>query len=188
MPAFQPIQTPRLILRPFKESDLEPFHAYRSDPEIEKYQGWGEYTLEHAQKFIDAEIKSSPGDDGESAQIAIELKESGEMIGDLHLHIPEDEPDQAVLGYSIATEHQGHGYASEALTALLDYVFGTLNKRRVTAGADAENATSIALMERVGMRKEAHFIQSEWFREKYADEVRYAILKSEWRNRSLPSP
>ena len=94
--------------------------------------------------------------------------------------------DQAVVGFSIATGHQGHGYATEALTALLDYVFDTLNKRRVTAGADADNAASIALMERVGMRREAHFIQSAWFREKYADEVRYAILKSEWQSRPFP--
>ena len=91
-----------------------------------------------------------------------------------------------MIGYSIATKHQGHGYATEALSALLDYVFGTLNKRRVTAGADADNNASIALMERVGMRREAHFIESVWFREKWADEVRYAILQSEWQHRSRP--
>jgi RimJ/RimL family protein N-acetyltransferase len=66
---------------------------------------------------------------------------------------------------------------------MLNYIFGALNKHRVSAGADAENAASIALMERLGMRKEAHFVQNSWYRGQWTDEVQYAILQSEWRAR-----
>jgi aminoglycoside 6'-N-acetyltransferase len=108
---FTPIETERLILRRFQESDLRYFHAYRSDPEIEKYQGWGEFTIEDARKFIANQGKADLGAPGAHVQIAIELRSTGEMIGDVYVFTPEDEPDQARLGYSIATAHQRRGYA-----------------------------------------------------------------------------
>ena len=181
---FTPLETPRLILRRFRESDLAPFHAYRSDPEIEKYQGWGEFTLEDARRFIASQGEGDPGAPGAHVQTAIELKSTGEMVGDVYVYTPENEPEQARLGFSIATAHQRHGYATEAVTAMLDYMFGPLNKHRVGAGADAENSASIALMERLGMRREAHFIQSAWYRGQWTDEVQYAILQSEWVDRN----
>jgi len=180
---FSPLETSRLILRRFQESDLVPFHAYRSDPEIEKYQGWGEFTLEDARQFIANQGTGDPGAPGAHIQIAIELKSTSEMIGDVYVYTPEREPEQARLGYSIATAHQRHGYATEAVTAMLNYLFGPLSKHRVSAGADAENTASIGLMERLGMRREAHFIQSAWYRGQWTDEVQYAILQSEWQTR-----
>ena len=179
-----PLETPRLILRRFRESDLIPSHAYRSDPEIEKYQGWGKFTLEDARRFIANQGEGAPGAPGAHVQIAIELKSTGEMVGDVYIYTPETEPEQARLGYSIATAHQRKGYANEAVTAMLDYMFGPLNKHRVGAGADVGNIASIALMERLGMRREAHFIRNTWFRGQWTDEVQYAILQSEWRARN----
>lgn len=177
---FNNLETPRLIIRPFQDSDLEPFLAYRSDPEIERYQGWGDYTRSDAGRFIDGHSGRVPGVPGEHTQIAIELKSTGAMIGDLYLHVLPDEPLQANLGYSLATEYQGAGYATEAVSAFLDYVFGSLNLHRVTAGVDCENERSIALLERIGMRREARFIQSWYGNGKWADEYLYAILRSEW--------
>jgi len=180
---FTPLETQRLILRRFQESDLVAFQAYRANPQIEKYQGWGEFTLDDARKFIANQGEGEPGAPGVHMQIAIELKLTGELVGDVYVYTPEREPEQARLGYSIATAHQRKGYATEAVTAMLDYLFGALNKHRVGAGVDAENTASMALMERLGMRKEAHFIQSAWYRGQWTDEVQYAILQSEWQQR-----
>ena len=178
---FHNIESARLLLRRFNDVDLEPFHAYRSDPTVEKYQGWGVVTREDSKQFIAAVKNSNPGKPGDRSQIAIELLATGAMIGDLYLHVLEDEPQQAEIGYSLAREHQGQGYATEAVTALIDYVFSTLNLHRVRAGADCENLRSIALLERIGMRREGHMIQNEWYRGKWTDENQYAVLKSECR-------
>jgi len=181
---FTPLESERLLLRRFKPADLEPFHAYRSDPAVAKYQGWGEFTLEDARRFVDDQLGRNPGELGQGAQIAIELQASGAMIGDVYLNTPADEPRQAQIGYSLATRYQGAGYATEAVRRLLDYVFGPLDKHRVTAVTDTENVRSIALLERIGLRREAHFIQNYWFKGKWSDEYVYAILQSEW----PPSP
>ena len=181
-PIFNNLETARLIIRPFKDSDLESFLDYRADPEIERYQGWGEFTREDARRFIDSQRGHTPGIPGNHTQIAIELKATGAMIGDLYLNVLADEPRQANLGYSLATEHQGQGYATEAVSAFLDYVFQSLDLHRVMATVDCDNERSIALLERIGMRREAHLIQSWYSNGKWSDEYKYAILQREWTN------
>ena len=182
VPNFENLETARLIIRRFKDSDLEPFLSYRSDPDVERYQGWGEFRRDDARRFVDAQRELNPGTPGEHCQIAIELKATGAMIGDLYLNVLADDPLQAMLGYSLATEYQGVGYATEAASALLDYVFRSLSLHRVMAGVDCDNERSIALLERIGMRREAHHIQNVLFKGVWSDEYRYAVLRSEWLN------
>jgi RimJ/RimL family protein N-acetyltransferase len=79
-----------------------------------------------------------------------------------------------------ARRHQGKGYASEAVRLLLHYAFDTLGKHRMVAITDAKNAPSIALLERLGMRREGHFIQNVWFKGAWGDECLYAMLRDEW--------
>ncbi len=179
---FENLETPRLILRLFKPSDLAECHAYRSDPEVERFQGWGDVTLEDTRRYIERVRVRNPGTPGAQGQIAVELKSTGVMIGDLYLHALADEPRQAVIGFTFAREHQRYGYATEAVAALLDYVFNALDFHRVRAIADCENDRSVALLERIGMRREAQFIQSEWSNGKWASLYQYAILQSEWQS------
>lgn len=179
-PPFEPLLSERLRLRRFSRDDLEPFLAYRSNPDVAKYQGWDPYTREDAMGFLDKQRDSQPGQLGEGAQIAIELKATGEMIGDVFLDTPSGEPSLARIGYTIAPTHQRQGYATEAVTTLLGHVFGPLDKRRVTALTCADNLPSVALLERVGMRREAHYIQSTLVDDHWADEYLYALLQREW--------
>ncbi len=178
---FAPIETERLLLRRFRQADLEPFFAYRSDPDVARYQGWGVITRDEAARFVDRQAQSIPGQLGTGAQIAVELKASGRMIGDVYLDAPREEPHEARIGYTLAAGHQGRGYAFEAVTAVLGFVFKTLGKHRVTALTYAANARSVALLERIGMRKEAHFVRSRKFEGSWADECIYAMLNSEWK-------
>jgi RimJ/RimL family protein N-acetyltransferase len=67
-------------------------------------------------------------------------------------------------GFSLAPAQQGKGYGTEALRALLGYVFGTLGLHHVTAVTDARNPPAAALLERVGMRREAHFHENVFFK------------------------
>src|SRR5215210_518471 len=120
-PLFTQIESPKLVLRHFKPADLPAFHAYRNDSEVAKYQGWDAFTKEHAIAFIEEMASLQPGIPGEWFQFAVELKETGLLIGDCALKPDREEPRQAEMGYTLAREHQGKGYASEAVSTLLDY-------------------------------------------------------------------
>ena len=169
-----------MILRRFRAEDLHAFHAYRADPEVARFQGWSDFTLDDATRFIETQAGLVPGALGVGAQIAVVSKASGEMIGDVFLATPEDDSQQARIGYTFARQHQGRGLATEAVRTLLDYVFRVLDKRRVTATTFASNERSVALLERIGMRREAHHVQSALLEEAWADEYVYALLRHEW--------
>ncbi|MBE2219912.1 MAG: GNAT family N-acetyltransferase [Anaerolineae bacterium] len=175
------LETQRLKLRPFQPSDLESFLAYRSDPEVARYQGWEmPYTVEKAEAFIKEMMQSTPGTDGRWYQFAVALKETGAMIGDCAFHTLAHDKRQAEIGFSFARSHQGFGYASEAVNRLLRYLFEDLALHRVTAVCDVKNIASARLLKRVGMRREAHFIDNIWFKGNWCSEYLYAILQDEW--------
>jgi RimJ/RimL family protein N-acetyltransferase len=177
---FVTLETTRLILRHFTDADLVPFMAYRNDPDVARYQGWEGISEAEAHAFIEEQKLVQPGMPGQWFQIAIALKETGMLAGDCALKINEHEERQAEIGYTLARAYQGKGIAAEAVSRVLDYAFRTLELHRVIAITDCENAASIALLERLGMRREGHFIQNVWFKGKWADEYLYAILQDEW--------
>jgi RimJ/RimL family protein N-acetyltransferase len=177
---FTRIESERLILRRFKDSDLAPFMAYRNDPEVAKYQDWDSLEEQEARVFIRELRSAQPGVPGEWFQFAIESKQTRDLIGDCALRVDEHEPYRAEIGFTLAPEHQGRGFASEAVSRLLDYAFDALGLHRIVALADSRNAPSVALLERVGMRREGHFLQNTWFKGEWADDYLYAVLKDEW--------
>ena len=177
---FTNLETPRLLLRHFADADLIPFMAYRNDPEVARYQGWEGISEPEAHAFIQEQKTMQPGMPGQWFQIAIELKETRMLIGDCGLKISGPDNRQAEIGYTLSRAYQGKGIASEAVSCLLDYLFTTLELHRVIAITDCENAASVALLERLGLRREGHFIQNIWFKGKWGDEYLYAILKHEW--------
>ena len=178
--SFRPLTSDRIRLRRFRAEDASTLHAYRSDPEVARYQGWGAFSSEDAQQFAARQAAAQPGALGSGAQIALELRDTGEMIGDVYLHTPRETPEEARIGYTLARAHQGRGLATEAVCLLLDWVFGPLEKHRVTALTYACNQPSVALLERIGMRREAHHRESSLFEGRWADDYIYALLQEEW--------
>lgn len=181
------IETARLRLRRFTAADLPAFVAYRSDPEVARYQSWDGCTPAEARAFLDEQSRLRPGTPGTWFQFAAELKPTGATIGDCALHVHAADPLLGEIGYTLAREYQGHGYASEAVRGVLGYAFETLGLRRVVAVTDCENTASAALLERVGMRREAYFREHVWFKGRWASEYVYALLRHEWPARP-PSP
>ena len=163
------------------------FCRYRSDPEVARYQDWTEFTEEAGLRFFTEQAMLHPGIEGTWFQMMIENAETGELIGDCGLKTTGEDSRQVEIGFTLAAAHHGKGYATEAITRLLDYIFTDLRKHRVTAAADARNTPSVRLMERVGMRREGHFIQSIWFKGSWADEYLYALLDHEWLKLRSPS-
>ncbi|HAL47272.1 MAG: GNAT family N-acetyltransferase [SAR202 cluster bacterium] len=177
---FDILKSKRLVLRHFRDSDLEPFLAHRNDPEVSRYQIWDSIDRQEASDFIQEQMSRQPGVAGQGFQFAVEMNSTGELIGDCYLKIKDEDWRQAEIGVTLAPEHQGAGFAAEAVSSVLDYVFTELNLHRVVAVTDCENDASVALLERLGMRREGHFIENIWFKGRWGDEFQYAILKDEW--------
>ena len=179
IPAFYS-ETERLILRSFQPTDLAAFTAYRSDPEVARYQGWdAPYPDAKAQEFIEEMQAKTPGTPGQWYQVALERKSAPGLIGDCAFHVLED-GRQAEIGFTLAQAYQGQGYAAEAGRRLLQYLFAELHLHRVTATADAKNLASIRLLERLGLRREGTFIENTFFKGSWGSEVLYAMLAREW--------
>ena len=185
---FTTLETTRLRLRHFTDTDLQAFMSYRNDPEVARYQSWGGISEPEANAFIQEQKKVQPGVPGQGFQIAIELKETNVLIGDCYFTINELDHRQAEIGFTLSREYQGYGFATEAVSYFLNYAFLTFDLHRIIAITDCENAASVALLERLGMRREGHFLQNVWFKGKWGDEYLYAVLKEEWlRKRDINS-
>jgi RimJ/RimL family protein N-acetyltransferase len=179
---FTPLETSRLLLRRIEYSDSEAVLAYRIKPEVARFQSWETPNLGEIRIFA-AEMEILPvNQPGTWFQLVLVLRESGSVIGDIGMHfLPQDSP-QVEVGITLDSVYQGKGYATEALSAVLEYLFLTLNKHRIFASVDPRNGASVALLERVGMRREAHFRESLWFKGAWADDYVYAILGREYRS------
>jgi RimJ/RimL family protein N-acetyltransferase len=180
--AFRCLETERLIVRRFTDADLPILIAYRNDPEIARFQSWESFSQHEAQAFLQEQLTLEPGRPGKWFQFAIELKSSGLIVGDCALHVDE-EGRQGEIGFTLAGQYQGKGFAREAVAQVLDYSFTHLNLHRIVAITDCRNHSSVALLEQLGMRREGHFIQNIFFKGEWGDEYSYAILKEEWGNR-----
>jgi RimJ/RimL family protein N-acetyltransferase len=178
---FTALTTDRLVLRRFGPEDLDAFVAYRSDPEVARYQSWeAPYPRAEAARFL-AELRAShPDTPGEWYQIAVALRPTGQLIGDCAVHVDADDPRQAEIGFTIAPGHHGHGYATEAVRRLLDYLLVERGKHRVHASADDRNTRSAALLQRVGMRREGHLLESTWSKGEWTSDLLFAVLRREW--------
>jgi RimJ/RimL family protein N-acetyltransferase len=175
------IETERLLLRPFRQSDLDDLHAIRSLPEVVRYLYGDVRTRDEVEELLaERAAMTSLDDDGDALVLAAERRDDGRVIGDVVLWLRSREHLQGEIGFVFHPEAQGHGYAREAATALLQVAFGPLGLHRVFGRTDARNDASAALMRRLGMRQEAHFRENEIFKGAWGDELVFAMLRSEW--------
>jgi RimJ/RimL family protein N-acetyltransferase len=178
---FTELAGPRVALRRFHPGDLAKFVAYRSSEQVARFQSWdAPYPLEEGERFIQEIAKDHPDTAGEWFQFAVALRPAGQLIGDCAAKPHADDARQCEIGFTIAPEHQGHGYATEAVRLLLAYLFTARGKHRITAYCDSRNAASAALLERLGMRREGHLRESTWAKGEWTDDLVYALLRDEW--------
>jgi aminoglycoside 6'-N-acetyltransferase len=178
---FAQLRTPSLYLRRFRESDVEAFARYRSDPGVARYQGWNApYPMEQAREFVTTMATAQADVPGDWLQIAVARTEDGSLIGDCAFAPQAHEARTVEIGFTIAPEHQGRGYARAAVSLLLRYLFGQLGKHRVVASCDTRNAPSARVLEAVGMRREGHLVESTWSKGEWSDDLLFAILSREW--------
>jgi RimJ/RimL family protein N-acetyltransferase len=179
--AFTALTSTRLVLRRFRSEDLDAFVAYRSDPTIARYQNWeAPYPPSQARQLLQKLQAIHPDTPGEWFQFAVALRRTDQLIGDCAAHIRADDPRQAEIGFTLAAEHQGHGYATEAVRRLLHYLLIQRGKHRVSATCDDRNTRSAALLERVGMRCEGQLLESTWSKGEWTSDLLYGVLRREW--------
>ncbi|MBL7743521.1 MAG: GNAT family N-acetyltransferase [Chitinophagaceae bacterium] len=174
------LQTERLLIRNLQLPDLADFHAYRSDPEVTKYQGFDVFSIKQAEDFIKEQTDKEFGKAGEWVQYGVESKVTGKLIGDCAIKLDRHDTRLAEIGITISPGEQRKGYAKETLLSILDFLFSLDDFHRVTETVDAENIASIQLLKSVGFRQEGHFIENIFFKGKWGSEYQYAMLKSEW--------
>jgi [ribosomal protein S5]-alanine N-acetyltransferase len=172
--------TRRLKIRNLRESDLDDFHLYRSNPKVTKYQGFDTYTREQAKSFITEHQNKLLIIPGEWIQFAIENIGSRQLIGDCAIYLHPSDSRTAELGISISHLHQRQGYAKETMLGLMNFLFSKKGIHRIEETVDAENLASIRMMESLSFRKEAHFIENIFFKGKWGSECQYAMLRREW--------
>ncbi len=179
IPVFEKVEARRLVLRRLREADLEALVAYRADPEVARYQGWSDYDAKRGRELIESMHGRQPGEPG-WFQFAIALKETDALVGDCALRVDGHDPRQGEIGFTLSRQHQGQGLGTEAVRALLGYAFGTLGLHRIIGVTDAKNTAAARVLERVGMRREGHFLENVWFKGAWGDEFLYALLGREW--------
>ena len=178
---FAELRSDRLVLRRFQRADLPAFIAYRSDAVVARYQSWDTpYSSMEAERLLADLDAQHPDTPGQWFQFAVALAGTDALIGDCGLHVLVDEPRQVEIGYSFAPNYQGQGYAAEAVRRLLDYLFRERGKHRVAARCDDRNARSAALLDRVGLRREGHLIESTWAKGEWSNDLLFGVLRREW--------
>ncbi|WP_420594607.1 GNAT family N-acetyltransferase [Deinococcus sp.] len=175
------LSTPRLHLRPLALADAPAFAAYHTDPEVARYQSWDvPYSLAKAEALA-RESEAAPLLGELWATLMLLAGET--MLGNLSLHLTGHRT--AEVGFTLAREHWGKGYALEGLNALLDWLFTGADLHRVHASLDPRNERSAALLGRAGFRYEGCSVQAYWHRDEWTDDAHYAVLASEWRENKV---
>ncbi|MBR8535187.1 GNAT family N-acetyltransferase [Carboxylicivirga sediminis] len=174
------LKTERLIIRPIEANDASALFKYRSDKEANKYQGWIPETIKDAEAFI-SKVAKQPNVPETWFQLVLIEPATQQIIGDIGLHFLDSDNLQVELGCTLDKEYQGNGFATEALETMIDYLFNHLSKHRIITSIDPFNSSSIKLVERLGFRKEAHFVQSLLINGQWVDDLVYAVLKKDWK-------
>lgn len=173
------IKTERLIIRLAEPEDAEAIFSYRSDFIENKYQGWFPESAEEVRDYIQ-NMPATLDVADICFQFSIISVDENLLIGDMGIRFTNHGMMEAEIGCTLHKSYQGKGYATEALNAMVDYLFVNLKKHRVVASIDPRNIASIELIERLEFRKEAHFKESYYLRGEWVDDVVYGMLRCEW--------
>ncbi|WP_337000937.1 MULTISPECIES: GNAT family N-acetyltransferase [unclassified Microbacterium] len=177
-----PIRTDRLLLRPIVPTDAEAMHVYKSDPDAVRYVPYPPLTLADVEQRIATTWSNTVFTrEGDAVALAVEERESGALVGDVVLFWRSETDRCGEVGYIFDPGAGGRGYATEAVAALLALGFDGLGLHRIVARLDERNTSSARVAERLGFRREARFVESEWFKGEWTTLLVYALLADEWR-------
>jgi Acetyltransferases, including N-acetylases of ribosomal proteins len=173
------LKTERLLLREYTPDDWPAVLAYASDPEVLRYRAAAPATEADVKASLARLQEQRRAQPRSRFELAVALQGSGAVIGWLPILLGREFED-AEIGWTLARAHWGRGYATEAARAGLAFAFETLGLHRVWARCQPENVASWRVMEKLGMRREGHFVRCQRIRDRWVDNYFYAILAEEW--------
>jgi RimJ/RimL family protein N-acetyltransferase len=177
------ITTPRLVLRDFREDDWAAVHRYAADLDVVRYMPWGPNSEKETRAFIERALEAQAEKPRTKFEFAITIGSTGELVGGCGIRVASKRDRSADMGYCLRKDTWGSGYATEAAAFVLAFGFDVLNGHRVFATCDTENLASARVLEKLGMRREAHFREDTRIRGRWRDSYLYAVLEQEWRAR-----
>ncbi len=174
-----PLETERLLLRPFTDDDMEVVHAYATDDGVIRFMNWGPNSPGQTRTFLRDAARCVTERQGDLT-LAVTVRESGLLAGGISLQLTSEENGEAELGYCLAREYWGKGYATEASARMLTLAFGEWDLHRVIATCRPANRASARVLEKLGMRREGLLRSHLKIRGEWVDSHLYAILENEW--------
>jgi [ribosomal protein S5]-alanine N-acetyltransferase len=175
------LTTDRLILRDFVEDDWPAVLAYQSDPRYLRYYEWTHRTAEEVQEFIGWFLRAQAEQPRIRFQLAVVLKANGQLIGNCGIRKAAPDARQADIGYELAPDYWGNGYATEAARAVVHFGFTQLRVHRIHADCVADNLASARVLEKIGMTLEGCLRENQYYKGRWWDTLLYAMLESDWR-------
>ncbi|MDX6299434.1 MAG: [ribosomal protein S5]-alanine N-acetyltransferase [Nocardioidaceae bacterium] len=179
------LHTARLWLRPFTSADADALFALHSNPLVLRYWDappWREHA--RAERFITACRQMA--EEGSGARLAIDLVSDGAFIGWCSLTRWNPDYRSASMGYCLDDAAWGHGYATEAAHAILQWAFDALDLNRVQAETDTRNAASARVLEKLGFEREGTLREDCVVNGEVSDSWVYGLIRREWRPSSGP--
>jgi len=178
-----PLTTDRLVIRALTTDDLDRHHAIFSNADVVRYLYFGPFDRDGAYEHLARRsIVDLPGE-GAWINFGVEVKDEGVLIGELAMGFISETHKHYEVGYVFDPDYSGRGYATEGAAMIVELAFSGLGAHRVSGRLDARNAPSARVLEKLGMRREAHFLENEYVKGEWTDELAYAILAPEWRER-----
>ncbi|MEV5964707.1 GNAT family protein [Kribbella sp. NPDC051952] len=182
-----PIETDRLTLRQYVESDYDDLLKLQANVDVARFLLHDARTPEQVRdESLPKRVADLPPMDvaNQAFTLAVLLRETGQHLGEVTLFAQNTEQRTGEIGYVFHPEAGGHGYATEAATELLRLGFEQFGMHRIIARLDFRNTASAQLLQRLGMRQEAHFVRNEFLKGEWTDELVFAMLADEWVKRS----
>lgn len=177
-----PLRTARLILRRFERADLNAFHDLFSRDDVCRYIPFGPLDLDGARSKLERRMQQTRiAEDGDAMLFAVDEIATGRMIGEFMLRLTSASSRQGEVGWALHPDAQGRGLATEGAREVLRFGFDEVRLHRIVADCDPRNLASVRVMERLGMRREAEFRESELSRGEWTGMLVCAILEREWR-------
>ena len=173
-----PIRTARLVLREIVEADLDDHARLFSHPEVVRFLYDDQMDIDQLRAHFARRLWHGLPEEGAWLNLAVE--HDGVFVGEVGLGLASATHRCFEVGYVFSPEFRGLGFATEATRAMIDVAFAELGAHRVVARLDARNDDSRHLLERLGLRREAHLVANEFVKGEWTDELIYAVLESEW--------
>ena len=173
------LSTPRLILRDFVSDDWPAVLAYQRDPRYLRLYEWEDRTADDVREFVQMFVDHQSAQPRTRFQLAVTLKTDSRLIGNCGIRLNGVDSHAAEIGYELAPDEWGHGYATEAAGAIIRFGFEELGLHRIGAWTVADNTASIRVLEKLGMTLEGRLRDYERYKGRYWDVLMFGMIR-EW--------